>query len=704
MHGRVHARQPSFSARLMKLSALFAFVLCVDAAHARTLEEAAPEIMRVAERELESRPLAGVVVGVRHGGETFTAAIGFSDKERGVLTETDTVFRIASITKTLTATSVLMLHEAGRVVLDADIRRYVPTFPKKSHPVHVRHLLGNLSGISNYKNCRLECHDKVPKTTAQALAVFSSWPLEAKPGERYVYSTYGFNVLGALVENVSGTSYDAFLRERLGPRAGLAHTRVDRGPRDARRAKGYRVKDGALVPSEVIDVTGRFAGGGAVSTVPDLLRFGEALATGRIVGRDTVRLMSTSMATDDGRLTKYGMGMATYPLAGRRVMGHAGGQPETSSLLLMYPGHDLVIAVVTNTEDQWPALYAIAGRAAELLFNDGERRRGIAARTLEDTFFTEALATAFTHGLADYEMGTRAQNSGALVRAADASRRFLDDALLSKGGEELSRALSLATGPNESAPLTTYGVFAAGAIAHAFGTDVLESMHRAGPLTFFTRFADACVKLDCPDAYRLSLTHIAHLSALERAHRESTTDALRTILVDRDTDLDVLEQLLLAPARDFSVMPDFGDELVDESARARAAGDTARAHRALTLAHTFSPRQGKVLFAVGEQHLTAGQLDLGRRFLDESRALPGAWERFAPERAIPLANKLQREPQGNDAAAVLLDIAARAMRDKPELYEALAKVHVKRGDKAAAKSAREAALAVTKARAKPRRE
>jgi len=686
------------------LQMLSVALLVVGNAEARSLEDASQEIVDVAQREMSTRPLAGVVVGVRHQGETFTAALGFADVERAVKADADTVFRIASITKTMTAASVLMLHEEGRVDLDAEIQRYVPSFPKKSHPVRVRHLLGNLSGVSNYKNCRLECHDKVPKTTAQSLAVFSAWPLEARPGERYVYSTYGFNVLGALVENASRTSYDVFLRERLGVRAGLTSTRVDRAPRDARRAKGYRVKEGTLVPSEVIDVTGRFAGGGAVSTVPDLLRFGDALVSGRIVTNETVRLMSTSMATDDGRPTKYGMGLATYPLAGRRVIGHAGGQPETSSLLLMYPGHDLVIAVVTNTEDQWPALYAIAGRAAELLFNDGERRRGIAARAIDDAFFVETLAIAYTHGLADYEMGARARSGSALLRAAEITRTFLDDARAGRHGEHMSRAHTLATGPDEGAPLTSYGVFASGVIESAFGRASLEELHRAGPLAFFVRFADACVKLDCPTAYRMSEEQVVRARRLEGSLRESASEALRRFLIGDDTDLGALEAMLDPLARDSLVILDFGDELVDESARARAAGDIARADRALALAYKFSPRQSKVLFALGEQHLAAGALDDGRRTLNEARSLPGAWERFAPERVIPLANKLARGANGKEAAAVLLDVAAQVMRDKPELYEALAKVHVKRGDTGAAKRARAVALALTKERAKAHRE
>jgi len=674
-----------------------AIVCSSTLAHAApVLESRLSEIVRtVAEEEIAARPLAGLVVGVRHGGETWSAAYGLADVERGTPVTVLSEFRVASITKTLTAASVWMLIEdpSAKVSLDDDIRKHVPTFPKKSHVVTVRHLLGNLSGVSNYRNCARECHDKEPKTTEQALAVFSSWQLESKPGERYVYSTYGFNLLGALVERVSKTPYDTFLRERLGPRAGLVATRVDRGPRGPLRVKGHRLKEGVLVASEYVDVTGRFAGGGAVSTVPDLVRFGGAFVDGRVVSLEAVRTMSTSQATADGRLTKYGMGLASYPLAGRQVIGHAGGQPETSSLLLMYPGHDLVVAVVTNTEDQWPALYVVAGRIAEEIFFDGLRRRGVVARALTDTLFVEALSSSFNYGMAAYEMEGGPQSFGEALRASGATNVLLNRARDGDDVTALSRDLSLAVGPNDGAPLTAYGAFAAGVIASAFGKDVLEEQHRAGPLAFFTRFVEACARIDCPVGLRLGKENRVRLTQLDEAFRRAASDHVLHARVGRATDLEALATLL-ERARALDAYPDFGEDLVDESARARASLDVPRAERALALAQALAPHSGKVHCAIGERALEDGALEAARASLERCAALPGAHERFGSERAIPIGKRIARGAAGHDGAAVFLDVAARTMGTQAELYDALAAAHAKRKDAEAARKAKEAARAI----------
>ena len=116
------------------------------------------------------------------------------------------MYRLASVTNPMTATAILQLVEQGKIDLDADVQKYVPYFPKKNYPVTVRNLLGHLGGISHYKDYSVEGHFKKAKNTKESLAVFMDWNLVAEPGTRFNYTSYEYNLLGAVIEGASGMS------------------------------------------------------------------------------------------------------------------------------------------------------------------------------------------------------------------------------------------------------------------------------------------------------------------------------------------------------------------------------------------------------------------------------------------------------------------------------------------------------------------
>ena len=133
----------------------------------------------------------------------WSSAYGMADLENFVPATTETVYRLASVTKPITATAVLQLVEAGKVDLDAPIQRYVPAFPEKQWPVTVRHLLSHQAGIRNWTD--EEFHNtRHFASIAESLAVFKDDPLLFEPGTRTQYTSLGYNLMGAVVEGVSG--------------------------------------------------------------------------------------------------------------------------------------------------------------------------------------------------------------------------------------------------------------------------------------------------------------------------------------------------------------------------------------------------------------------------------------------------------------------------------------------------------------------
>jgi CubicO group peptidase (beta-lactamase class C family) len=147
----------------------------------------------------------GLAVAVGMDGEVvWSAGFGYADLEQGVAVDpAATLFRIGSVIKPMTAHAVAQLVHAGKLDLDAPVQDYVPGFPHKRAPVTTRHLLAHLSGIRHYGGDEFLGRDKY-ETVNAGLAIFKDDPLLHEPGERYLYSSYGYNLAGAVVEGAAG--------------------------------------------------------------------------------------------------------------------------------------------------------------------------------------------------------------------------------------------------------------------------------------------------------------------------------------------------------------------------------------------------------------------------------------------------------------------------------------------------------------------
>jgi len=312
--------------------------------------------------------IPGVSVAIASGGTLrFAAGYGQSDVENGVPAKAVTVYRLASVSKPITAAAVLKLAEDGKLDLDAPIQRYVPAFPEKAFPVTARQLLGHLGGIRHYRD------DEPPNAKAYSgiesgLSFFKDDALIVEPGTKYSYSTYGYNLLGAAIEGAAKKPYLDYLREAVFARAGMTAIRADEvRPLIANRAQGYtRTKGGDLFNSGLADVSYKVPGGGLIATASDVARFGAALGTGALLNRESLAAMLTSQREKSGRATSYGLGLEIGAGGKRREAWHTGGQERVSTLLFLLPDEGLGIAVLTNLEGVGHDLVVLARRLADV--------------------------------------------------------------------------------------------------------------------------------------------------------------------------------------------------------------------------------------------------------------------------------------------------------------------------------------------------
>lgn len=301
---------------------------------------------------MATHDVVGLSVAVGAGGElVWTEGFGHADLENRSPVTPATKFRIGSIAKSLTSVAIGQLYEAGRLDLDAPVRRYVPSFPEKRAPITTRQLAGHVAGVRHYGDGEFYSTTRYPSLEA-GLAIFAEDTLLFEPGTRYRYSTYGWNLIAVIIEGASGEDYLSYMREHVLDPLGLRSTVAD-DPEVVIpwRSRFYeRTEDGTIVNAPYVDNLYKLAGGGYLSTAQDVARFGCAMMRAVPLQRETVQLLWTSQQTADGEVTGYGIGWRVgLDREDRRVVSHSGGSVGGRSMLLIYPDHDVVVVVTANT-------------------------------------------------------------------------------------------------------------------------------------------------------------------------------------------------------------------------------------------------------------------------------------------------------------------------------------------------------------------
>jgi CubicO group peptidase (beta-lactamase class C family) len=298
----------------------------------------------------------------------YSQGFGMTDLENAVSAKPNSVYRTASIAKTMTATGVMQLVEQGKIDLDAPIQQYCPAFPKKQWPLTARQLLGHLGGVRHYSKPHEANGTAHYDTLVESLAIFKDDPLLFEPGTKLNYTTYGFSVLGCAIEGASGMPYDEYMRDHVFKPAGMNETGVDNFRLVIpNRSRGYEKLDeqfysrlpeavkryskpGEIYNAALHDTSMKIPGGGLVSTAEDLVRFANALNTGKLVKPGTVSQMWTSQKTSDGKATNYGFGWSIGETSGQKFVAHSGGQAGASTLLVLWPEDGVAVAVMSNLE------------------------------------------------------------------------------------------------------------------------------------------------------------------------------------------------------------------------------------------------------------------------------------------------------------------------------------------------------------------
>ena len=297
----------------------------------------------------------GITVSVGVKGEiAWSQGFGYSDLEQQVPVHPDrTRFRVGSVAKPFTATAIALLYEQGKLDLDAPVQTYVPSFPEKEGEITTRLLAGHLAGIRHYKGNEMQ-NNKRYESVLESLSIFKDDPLLHAPGSAFSYSSYGFNLLSAVVEGASSQNFLDYMDAHVFGPMDMGHTEADQVyPIISDRGRYYMMYGDQLINAPAVDNSYKWAGGGFLSTSDDLVRFGFAYLGNKILKQESIKLLWTSQKTTSGEDINYGIGWRSgVDDSGRSWVGHNGGSVGGSTIFKIYPEEEVVIALISNLSNQ----------------------------------------------------------------------------------------------------------------------------------------------------------------------------------------------------------------------------------------------------------------------------------------------------------------------------------------------------------------
>jgi D-alanyl-D-alanine carboxypeptidase len=314
------------------------------------------------EKAAEDR-FSGAALLANDGQVLFSGAYGQADRERGIANTLETRFRIGSMNKMFTAVATLQLVEQGKLALDDPVGKHLRSYPNAdmATKVTVRHLLAHTGGTGDIFGPEYERNRLSLREHGDYVQLYGTRPPRFEPGSRFEYSNYGFVLLGAIVEAVSGEAYYDYVRENVFGPAGMTSTDSLPESEDVpNRSIGYMrpyFGSGWRQPNtDLLPWRGTAAGGG-YSTVGDLVRFADALTSHELLSADSTQLLVTGKVNLFPGF-KYAFGFEDRrDNDGNGSVGHGGGFPGMNGDLRIYPKSGYVVAVLANVDP--PAAHRI---------------------------------------------------------------------------------------------------------------------------------------------------------------------------------------------------------------------------------------------------------------------------------------------------------------------------------------------------------
>lgn len=308
---------------------------------------------KLAKKFLRKHGITGMSISVsQHGELIWSKGFGFSNRKLRTRVKPDTtIFRVASISKSITALALAKLLDDKLIDLDSSIYNFVPDYPKHQYDITIRQLGGNLAGIRHYKD-NVEYAFNKKMSITEGLDLFKNDPLLFEPGTQYNYSSFGYVLLSEVMQKATNSPFDNFVNDSVFKPLNMAHSMMDASdfvvPNCTHFYKNSLLK--RHIQASPVCNEYKVAGGGFLSTSEDLIKFGNEIISPKIVSKESLSEIITSQRLKTGERTGYGIGFSVETSKnGTPKYYHTGGGVGASTILIAYPEEEVVITVLTNT-------------------------------------------------------------------------------------------------------------------------------------------------------------------------------------------------------------------------------------------------------------------------------------------------------------------------------------------------------------------
>ena len=356
--------------KTIRVSVIFAATLLLFCQQAILAQDHAAQIKEVLTLANKYRMFNGSALVAENGKVIYKGGVGMANMEWGIPNAADTKFRLGSITKQFTATLTLQLVEQGKIKLDGKLSEYLPDYRKDiGEKVTIHHLLTHTSGIPSYTGLPgfFANVSRNPYKVTDFVKQYASGNLEFEPGTKFSYNNSGYFLLGAIIERVTGKTYEQALKEMIFDKVGMKDTGYDR--HDVllpKRASGYSRTANGYANAAYLDMSIPYAAGSLYSTVEDLYLWDQALYTDKLLTPQSKELMYKPF------LEEYAYGWvvtnASFKLKDQPVpvITHDGGINGFTTTIVRFPREKHLIVLLDNTGS--PNLAQLSDKLAKILY------------------------------------------------------------------------------------------------------------------------------------------------------------------------------------------------------------------------------------------------------------------------------------------------------------------------------------------------
>lgn len=346
------------------LSVLFALLLSMHFASSQHIEK---QIDAIFVKAYPADSPGATVLIAKDDKVIYRKAFGMANLELNVSMKPEHVLELASITKQFTGVAILMLMEEGKLSLQDPLSKYIAEYPK-GNEITIHHLIIHTSGIKSYTDIPSFMElARTDMTPIEIINKFKELPMDFDPGERYAYNNSAYILLGYIIEQVSGMSYEDYIQKNIFDKLGMKNSYYgSRSKIIPNRASGYQPSGESYKNADYLSMTIPYAAGSLMSTVDDMFLWNKAIHHNTLISEKSKQLAFTNYTLNNGKQINYGYGWGINELAGVATIEHTGGIFGFTTSGIYVPEKNIYAIVLTNDNGKGPETFNLKATAIVL--------------------------------------------------------------------------------------------------------------------------------------------------------------------------------------------------------------------------------------------------------------------------------------------------------------------------------------------------